>query len=298
MVPSLRSLDGSFELVRKELELVRKKNEALEASYTARKITQATYEYIKSDLSKTLSDLETKIKILERDRETLAQSASGDNLDSGKSQDMLAPSASASTGFSEDSKGAFIEEPSREQPADVEGKTEIPEESSCVSEIGHVETETKSTEPSEASISQEPEKGFYFYEDIQKPIGEAALSIEEFAQKVRTLPIVSLEFHQGRGDFANWIREVFKDVSLAENIEMLNDRGEALRRSLIEAVEGPKKTLSVPCPECGMETSPKKVWKMAGRANKSGKSLQLTLGHYECSGCGKSFRRVLGKDFV
>jgi hypothetical protein len=48
------------------------------------------------------------------------------------------------------------------------------------------------------------------------------------------------------------------------------------------------------CPKCGKEvTTPKKTWKMAGRPDKQGKRMQLTIGLYEC--CGKSFRKVLDK---
>jgi hypothetical protein len=48
------------------------------------------------------------------------------------------------------------------------------------------------------------------------------------------------------------------------------------------------------CPECGQEVSaPKKTWKMAGRKDKSGKRLELTIGLFEH--CGKTFRSVLNK---
>ncbi|MCJ7430825.1 chorismate-binding protein [Candidatus Bathyarchaeota archaeon] len=48
------------------------------------------------------------------------------------------------------------------------------------------------------------------------------------------------------------------------------------------------------CPKCKKEVStPKKTWKMAGRKDKSGKRMELTIGLFEC--CGKSFRSVLGK---
>jgi adenine-specific DNA methylase len=48
------------------------------------------------------------------------------------------------------------------------------------------------------------------------------------------------------------------------------------------------------CPKCGKEVStPKKTWKMAGRKDKSGKRLELTIGLFEH--CGKSFRSVLNK---
>ncbi len=39
--------------------------------------------------------------------------------------------------------------------------------------------------------------------------------------------------------------------------------------------------------------TPKKTWKMAGRADKAGKKTELTIGLFEH--CGKSFRSTLGK---
>ena len=48
------------------------------------------------------------------------------------------------------------------------------------------------------------------------------------------------------------------------------------------------------CPKCGKEVStPKKTWKMAGRADKSGKKTELTIGLFEH--CGKTFRATTGK---
>ncbi|MGA2309840.1 MAG: chorismate-binding protein [Candidatus Bathyarchaeia archaeon] len=48
------------------------------------------------------------------------------------------------------------------------------------------------------------------------------------------------------------------------------------------------------CPLCGKEVStPKKTWKMAGKADKSGKRTELTIGLFEH--CGKTFRSTLGK---
>ena len=55
-----------------------------------------------------------------------------------------------------------------------------------------------------------------------------------------------------------------------------------------------KGDLMAKCPKCGMEVStPKKTWKMAGRPDKSGKRMELTIGLFEH--CGKYFRSVLNK---
>ncbi len=52
---------------------------------------------------------------------------------------------------------------------------------------------------------------------------------------------------------------------------------------------------SAKCPKCKTEiTSPRKMWKMAGRQDKIGKRLELQIGLYDCPKHG-AFRSVLGK---
>jgi hypothetical protein len=50
------------------------------------------------------------------------------------------------------------------------------------------------------------------------------------------------------------------------------------------------------CPKCGKEVAPKKTWKMAGKPDKTGKRMELTIGLSEC--CGKTFRTVLSKQKI
>lgn len=50
------------------------------------------------------------------------------------------------------------------------------------------------------------------------------------------------------------------------------------------------------CPSCGTEVaSPRKTWKMAGRPDKSGKRIELTIGLFDCPKCKKVFRKALAK---
>ncbi len=150
------------------------------------------------------------------------------------------------------------------------------------------------------NLPQEPlrkkvpsEWGFYFYEDIGKPLFKAAFNPEDLREKIRNVPIASLEFHQKRGDFARWFRNVFKDVQLAEAIEKIDRKGENLRTELLNSLgSNPEKAA---CPKCKAETSPVKTWKMAGRPSKTGERLQLTIGHYKCPQCNETFRKVLAK---
>ncbi len=139
------------------------------------------------------------------------------------------------------------------------------------------------------------EWGFYFYEDIGRPLYESAFNPKDLTNKIRKVPVVSLEFHQRRGDFAKWLRNVFKEIQLAETIEKIDKTGEDLRRELLNSLSGSDRAT---CPSCGVETSPVKTWKMAGRPSKTGERLQLTIGHYKCSKCNRTFRRVIAKEKI
>ncbi len=146
-----------------------------------------------------------------------------------------------------------------------------------------------------------PEEGFYFYASVGKPLNEVALSLQDFTEKVKVIPLDSVEFHQMRGDFSKWIRNILGDAQLADAVEKAGGKGEELRNHVIEALN---QRLSEPewvsanvakCPECGAKASPVKTWKMTGRPSKTGEKLQLTIGYYECPSCHKKFREVIGK---
>ena len=139
------------------------------------------------------------------------------------------------------------------------------------------------------------EWGFYFYQDVGKPLFEAAFNLEEFWEKVKKIPVASLEFHQRRGDFARWIRDVFKETELAERIDRIYKIGEDLRSELLNARHDPE---IAECPQCGTQTGPVKTWKMAGRPSKTGERLQLTIGFYKCNNCKKTFRNVIKKQKI
>jgi len=139
------------------------------------------------------------------------------------------------------------------------------------------------------------ELGFHFYEDLDKPLYEAAFSLEDFWEKIGKVPAASLEFHQKRGDFARWISEVFMETQLAERIERIDKTGEDLRREILNALLRPE---IAECPRCGTQTNPAKTWKMAGRPTKTGEKLQLTIGLYRCGNCKETFRKVIRKEKI
>ena len=139
------------------------------------------------------------------------------------------------------------------------------------------------------------EWGFYFYEDVGKPLFEAAFNLEDFWEKIRRIPVASLEFHQKRGDFAKWIRDVFKETQLADRIAGVYSTGEDLRKELLNAIRNPE---IAECPKCGAEAEPVKTWKMAGRPSRTGEKLQLTIGFYKCDNCKKPFRKAIKKEKI
>ena len=76
---------------------------------------------------------------------------------------------------------------------------------------------------------------FYFFTSVGNYTGHKAMSLEEFAYKIRQVQIVSLEFHLYRGDFEKWADVVLEDNTLTERIKavkLLEPRGNALRDQL------------------------------------------------------------------
>jgi hypothetical protein len=140
-----------------------------------------------------------------------------------------------------------------------------------------------------------PEWGFYFYKAFNEPLFEAAFNLDDLKKKLKKVPVSSLEFHQNRGDFARWIREVFKETQLAERIARMNSSGEPLRLELLNALGNPE---VAECPECKNLSTPVKTWQMAGRPSKSGERLQLTIALYKCSNCKKTFRNAIKKERI
>lgn len=82
-------------------------------------------------------------------------------------------------------------------------------------------------------------KRFYF-RTKQEPLGLEVASLFEFQEALASVPIESLIYHQGRGDFAAWVKGVLNDEILANHLKKLarrkNLQGEALRQALLRHV--------------------------------------------------------------
>ena len=78
------------------------------------------------------------------------------------------------------------------------------------------------------------QEAFLFFTDVGQYTGEFAQSLESFYEKMSNVPLKSLDFHQKRGDFEKWIREIFGDAYLANRIGKINmsTKGEKLRARL------------------------------------------------------------------
>jgi DNA-binding Lrp family transcriptional regulator len=91
-----------------------------------------------------------------------------------------------------------------------------------------------------AYVSVSAELGFNFYGGLDKSLGFSAQSLADFYRVIKTVFSDSLEFHLSRGDFENWLRDVCKDVELAEAFGTLKSEsltGEELRRALLKAID-------------------------------------------------------------
>jgi len=82
-------------------------------------------------------------------------------------------------------------------------------------------------------------KRFYFCLPGGKNLGISAASMWEFRELLGAVQLDSLEYHQKRGDFEQWIQNVLGDTELAHKVHKLNGRqleGSLLRESLCELV--------------------------------------------------------------
>ena len=80
---------------------------------------------------------------------------------------------------------------------------------------------------------------FHFYTAIGQPTGFSAESLKDFYEIVKRVVVESLEFHLYREDFENWIKAVFKDAALADELAKMKNsqlKGEDLRQEILKAI--------------------------------------------------------------
>jgi len=99
---------------------------------------------------------------------------------------------------------------------------------------------TAKKNPSQTSFSAPPQKAFYFYTNIGAPTGQIASSLDEFSNQLKAVNVASIEFHIQRGDFENWVRDIFHNNKLAARLKLIKAlglKGEKLREAVYEEVK-------------------------------------------------------------
>jgi len=76
------------------------------------------------------------------------------------------------------------------------------------------------------------DRAFYFHDGIGKPNGEFAISLSDLCNKINTVSGESLAFHLKRQDFQKWISEVIGDIELAQRMDKIQVKDNALRSTL------------------------------------------------------------------
>lgn len=82
-------------------------------------------------------------------------------------------------------------------------------------------------------------EAFFFYTGIGQYTNQLATDLGDFAEKLKNVPLGSIEFHIKDGDFSKWTKETLKDDYLAEKIEEISPllEGEKLRAFLCKVAE-------------------------------------------------------------
>ncbi len=269
----------------KKVELVEKQKQALENLLKTGRISQSTYDHFVKELEALTAEIKAQRKVL-ADRAT-------SQIDNLKKLVNSLEKCLADLHFHY-ATGKIDKEHYKNEVYRFDSGIKAVKK-----EMQNLENALKKLQEKKAV---EPEKGFHFHEGIDKPLNQVARSFQDFLEKLKTVPIASIEFHQNRGDFSNWIRDVLQNTQVAETIEKIKGTGEAVRKQLIETMTGKPIGLEIAalaeCPNCGTEISPVKTWKMAGRPDRRGERLQLTIAYYKCPNCDKKFREVIAKEKI
>ena len=64
----------------------------------------------------------------------------------------------------------------------------------------------------------------FIFKDGERPVGAPARTLKEFVAALRTLPLAVLEGHARRGDFSQWVGDIFHDHVLASDIRKVEQR--------------------------------------------------------------------------
>ena len=65
-------------------------------------------------------------------------------------------------------------------------------------------------------------EAFHFFTDIGQYIGKSAVSLSDFFEELKTVPVKSIEFDFRREDFERWIRETLGDEYFANGMNRID----------------------------------------------------------------------------
>jgi hypothetical protein len=84
------------------------------------------------------------------------------------------------------------------------------------------------------------DEGFLFFRGLGDFTGEIAISLADFAEKMRKVDVRSVDFHFKRQDFEKWLRDVIGDSDLSRRVGRITkeSHGEKLRNKIIQIVKG------------------------------------------------------------
>ncbi len=84
-----------------------------------------------------------------------------------------------------------------------------------------------------------PEQGFHFMTENGVYVGMTAISLEDFASKLRTVDVKSVVYHYYRGDFQRWIEGSLGDKDFANKLCFIPTKiaGETLREELLTMLD-------------------------------------------------------------
>ena len=106
--------------------------------------------------------------------------------------------------------------------------------------------------------------GFKFSYDFVRSSGLTVNSLSEFVSILKTINLSSIRFHEEKGDFERWIRQVIGDHKLADKIATVkrskrNLKGEALRKTVISIIAKRLKELNEITEEDSTKLKKKKI---------------------------------------
>jgi len=82
-------------------------------------------------------------------------------------------------------------------------------------------------------------EGFHFYRSLGDSTGRVAVSLDDFAAKLKQVDVRAVNFHFKRQDFSKWVRDVIGDPPLAATLTRIrrDSHGEKLRTEILQRAQ-------------------------------------------------------------